>query len=200
MPTCIVITPPQTVAHEIATIHALFENGLPLLHIRKPDFSFDEMGVYLRQISSQWHGQIVLHQHFEWAKYLHLRGIHLNEKIRRDEKENLLKQYPFFEQSTSVHQLEDLIAEAADFDRIFISKLFDSISKKEAASIDLNALKATIQENDLQNVIGLGGICDQHITSLTQLGLEGIALLGAIWESQEPVAVLRNFLPYFGDK
>lgn len=200
MPTCIVITPPQTVAHEIATIHALFENGLPLLHIRKPDFSFDEMGVYLRQISSQWHGQIVLHQHFEWVKRLQLRGIHLSEKIRREEKADVLKQYAFFEQSTSVHHLEDLIAEAADFDRIFISKLFESISKKEAASIDLNALKTAIEENDLQNVIGLGGISNAHLASLTQLGLKGIALLGAIWESQEPVAVLRNFLPYFGDQ
>ena len=34
----IVITNPIPIANEINTIHSLFENGLELLHIRKPIF------------------------------------------------------------------------------------------------------------------------------------------------------------------
>lgn len=200
MSTCIVITPPQTVAHEIATLHDLFVNGLPILHVRKPDFSFEEMGTYLSKIAPQWHTQIMLHQHFEWVKKMNLRGIHLNEKVRCEEKEALLNHYALFKHSTSVHTLDDLIAEAPDFDTIFISKLFHSISKKEAASIDLKALQAVIQKNQLNNVIGLGGISEQHLLELTKLGLKGVALLGAIWENENPVAVLKNVLSYFGDK
>ena len=35
----IVITNPSAIANEISTIESLFEEGLSLLHIRKPDFS-----------------------------------------------------------------------------------------------------------------------------------------------------------------
>jgi thiamine-phosphate pyrophosphorylase len=34
----IVITNPIAIENEINTIHALFECGLELLHVRKPDF------------------------------------------------------------------------------------------------------------------------------------------------------------------
>lgn len=43
----IIITSPIQIANEINTIHALFENGLELLHIRKPDFSETEMKTFV---------------------------------------------------------------------------------------------------------------------------------------------------------
>ena len=53
----IVITNPTPITNEISTIHSLFENGLELLHIRKPDFSEDEMRSYLSEIELKYYRQ-----------------------------------------------------------------------------------------------------------------------------------------------
>lgn len=192
MKTIIVITSPVAVLNEIEIIHSLFENGLDVLHLRKPAINKEELEQFLLQINARWHAQIVMHQHFDLVEKYSLKGIHLNEYLRKEDKKKLLPQFATFQISTSVHTFDDLISESPDFDYIFISKLFDSISKKEAKTIDLEELRTVMQENNIVNAIGLGGISEQNAAALQQLNLKGIALLGAVWESPNPVNVLAK--------
>lgn len=187
MKTIIVITSPVAVLNEIEIIHSLFENGLDVLHLRKPAINKEVLEQFLLQINARWHAQIVMHQHFELVEKYGLKGIHLNEYLRKEDKKKLLAQFATFQISTSVHTFEDLIAESPDFAYVFISKLFDSISKDEEKSIDLEILEATLLNYQIDNTIGLGGINENNIADLQSIPLKGVALLGAIWESSNPI-------------
>ena len=48
----IVITNPSFIEDEIDILHSLFEEGLSLLHIRKPDFSETEMKTFVSKIKT----------------------------------------------------------------------------------------------------------------------------------------------------
>ena len=37
-------------------------------------------------------------------------------------------------------------------------------------------------------IIGLGGINEENIAMVKKSGFDGVALLGAIWESENPIA------------
>ena len=51
----IVITDPTFFVDESKYINALFDNGLDVLHIRKPDATVDEMRKLIQQIKVQYH-------------------------------------------------------------------------------------------------------------------------------------------------
>ncbi len=188
-----VITPSQQHFQEWDIIHALFQCGLETLHVRKPSFSETELMDYLHKIDVRFHSRIMIHQHFSVLQHFGLKGIHLRESVRAEEKEKWIALRKQMLVSTSVHSLHDLIQEAASFDYLFISKLFDSISKKEETkSIALEQLQETIISKSIHNAVGLGGISETNLPFLENSDLSGIALLGAIWESTTPVETFQN--------
>jgi len=89
----IVITNPISIPNEIDTIHSLFENGLELLHIRKPDFSETEMNAFLSKITSDFRQQLVLHSHHQLASAAGIHRIHFTEKARIETSEESLKNW-----------------------------------------------------------------------------------------------------------
>src|SRR3954471_17492848 len=104
----IVITNPSAVANEISIIESLFEEGLSLLHIRKPDFSEIEMAQFIHQIKMKFRSNLVLHSHHQLAEDFGINRIHFSEKERKynpDFPARFLK--PCRYKSTSTHSIED---------------------------------------------------------------------------------------------
>lgn len=76
----IVITNPSQVKNEINILHSLFEEGLSLLHIRKPDFSEAEMAQFIDQIKLEFRNKLVLHNHLHLAENLGIDRFHFLKK------------------------------------------------------------------------------------------------------------------------
>lgn len=76
----IIITTPTFISHEAKYIDQLFEAGIDLLHLRKPDSIPEECEQLLQKIDPKWYPQIVIHDHFELCGKYHLHGIHLNRR------------------------------------------------------------------------------------------------------------------------
>ena len=74
----IVITTPQFFEGEAAAVTSLFQNGLEILHLRKPGASAEEMEYFLRQLPMEYMPRIVTHEQFQLASVFGLKGIHLN--------------------------------------------------------------------------------------------------------------------------
>lgn len=79
----IVITTPQFFEGEAEAVTSLFQNGLEILHLRKPGASAEEMGNFLQQLPMEYMPRIVTHEQFQLASVFGLKGIHLNGAIRR---------------------------------------------------------------------------------------------------------------------
>ena len=196
----IVLTQDNPIKHEIDTINKLLDNGLEKIHIRKPSFSLKEYREYILQIKKEYYTRIVLHGGFDLLKEYEIGGIHLNSIQRKDEKLYSTVANNNISISASTHSWDEVLEEKKRFEYLFISPVFDSISKEGyTASIDLNGLGVVKQKLAIKNlycpkIIGLGGVNVPHIPILKQYQFDGAAVYGAIWRSTNPLAILNGLL------
>ena len=185
----IVITNPIAKPNEIDTIHTLFENGLELLHIRKPDFSAAEMKTFVSKIKKAFKHRLVLHSQHQLASEFGIYRIHFTEKTRVEIAEESLKNWKKnrYTLSTSIHQMSDFERLSSVFDYAFFGPIFNSISKPNYTS-KLDFKKELEQrENNTIALIALGGITAQNIKTALAFGFDDVALLGTIWNSNNPI-------------
>jgi len=189
----IVITNPIPIPNEIDTIHSLFENGLELLHIRKPDFSETEMNAFLSEIKSDFRQQLVLHSHHQLASAAGIHRIHFTEKARIETSEKSLKNWQKngFSLSTSIHQMIDFEELPTVFASAFFGPVFESISKpKYASNLDFKK-ELEHRKNNKTTLLAVGGITADKIKTALEYGFDDVALLGTLWNSNHPI---ENFI------
>ena len=174
----ITITSPEFLSGEAIFIDKLFSQGLDLLHLRKPEASLEAYKRLLLQIPKHWYSRIVLHEHFALAEKFGLHGIHLNRRCSQvpDSFRGSI--------SCSCHTLEEVKKQKASKDYVFLSPIFDSISKVGYhAAFSPTLLKQTAIENVIdEKVIALGGITANNIPLVKEWHFGGVALLGDIWK------------------
>ena len=174
----IIITSPEFLSGEAIFIDKLFSQGLDLLHLRKPEASLEAYKRLLLQIPKHWYSRIVLHEHFALAEKFGLHGIHLNRRCSQvpDSFRGSI--------SCSCHTLEEVKKQKASKDYVFLSPIFDSISKVgyHAASSPTSLKQAAIENVIDEKVIALGGITANNIPLVKEWHFGGVALLGDIWK------------------
>lgn len=172
------MTTPNFFIEEDKILITLFEEGLDILHLRKPDSSPMYSERLLTLIPEQYHKRIVTHDHFYLKDEFNLMGIHLNARnpnIPQDYKGHL---------SCSCHSLEEVKQKKAHFNYVFMSPIFDSISKQNYLSnFSAKDLTQATKEGSIdKKVIALGGISAENIRTIKQYGFGGAAVLGDIWD------------------
>ena len=174
----IIITSPEFLSGEATFISKLFSQGLDLLHLRKPEASLEAYKRLLLQIPKHWYSRIVLHEHFALAEKFGLHGIHLNRRCSQvpDSFRGSI--------SCSCHTLEEVKKQKASKDYVFLSPIFDSISKVGYhAAFSPTLLKQAAIENVIdEKVIALGGITAKNIPLVKEWHFGGVAFLGDIWK------------------
>ncbi|MBA0882540.1 thiamine phosphate synthase [Flavobacterium undicola] len=188
----IVISNPIAIANEINTIHALFERGLELLHVRKPEFSAEEMKTFVAAIGLEYRRKLVLHSEHQIAEDLGINRLHFSEKMREQINPETLYHYneKRIHLSTSIHTIEAFNDLRIFFQYAFLSPVYNSISKENYKSkIDLlNAIQN--RTNHQTKLVALGGIESANIQKTLAAGFDNVALLGTIWNTNQPI---KNF-------
>lgn len=185
----IVITPEEMMKNETDLIDELFQEGLDLLHIRKPFINSDEMTDFIQKISPEFHHQLVLHSHYDLTDNFNISRFHFREIDRQN---NVYESFTNQIISTSVHDIETFNELGEEWEYAFISPIFPSISKKgygENSTI-LKDIKNRTHSN--VKLIALGGINENNINNAFESGVDGVALLGAIWENDEPLNIFKK--------
>jgi thiamine-phosphate pyrophosphorylase len=221
----IVISPESEYAHEQAVLVELFTAGLTSYHLRKPVWTRGQLAAFLREVPPEFHPRIVLHTHHDLAGEFTLGGLHQRDaeipichllsdklglievvdgKLEKRVCHLLSDKNSGLEgggiASRAVHDLETLRASLFGYDRLLLSPIFPSFSKvgygplKKLPDTDLRAVLALPRR---AAVIALGGIDASRIQTCRELGFDGVAVLGAIWQAPDPVrafAELQNAL------
>ncbi|MND84595.1 Thiamine-phosphate synthase [compost metagenome] len=156
----IALTAEEEFASEFQTIHALFEQGLDLLHLRKYHFTDEQMQRYVASIDATYHDRLVLHSHPQ-----------LTNSIC----------------STSVHHINQFNTLDKCWNYAFLSPLFPSISKAGYGHHDAVLDQLQSRTNFDVHLIGLGGIKAENCLLSIKAGADGIALLGALWQAPDPI-------------
>ncbi len=183
----IVITLPHFFDGEAGQIVQLLQGSVDLVHIRKPQASVEEIEHLIREIPSEHHHRLVLHDHHSLAMKYHLYGIHLNSRN------------PFPPEgwrgsvSRSCHSLEEVMEWKQRCDYMSLSPVFDSISKQgyHAAFSAQQLTQAREQGIIDEKVMALGGVTFNRMDEVLRMGFGGGMILGDAWgkESQQTVCL-----------
>lgn len=185
----IVITNPTSITNEMEIIHALFQEGLDLLHIRKPEYSDIKLALFIHQIKKEYRNKLVLHSHHQIAEVFGISHLHFSERDRNAAVHNAYTK-PVrlsYTMSTSIHSIENFNMLPVAFEYAFLSPVYSSISKVNYHP-KIN-LKEAIKKrtNYKTKLIALGGIDKGNIKKTVKAGFDDIALLGSIWNSEKPI-------------
>lgn len=185
----IIITSPDFIENESEKLVKLFKAGVDFIHIRKPDLTLRDVKNLIEDIPYEFRKRIRLHGHFELFNEFNLAGAHLN---RRNPKAPLIVS----SLTASIHSLDEIekISKSINYDYLFLSPVYNSISKKGYMSkFDLGNIKNAIKD---KKIIGLGGVKPSNLKELKDTGFIGGTLMGYVWENQfdKVISELENSL------
>lgn len=191
----ILFTKPYYFIEENQIINALFEEGLDILHLCKPNTPPVFAERLLTLIPEKYHKRIVVHDHFYLKDEYKLKGIHLSEN-----NPFVPEQYSGLISATS-QTMEELVADKRNCDYVFLSNIFDSItypgqlSSHTPESIREAARKGIIDKR----VYALGGVSEDNILRVKDFGFGGAAILGSLWNRFDPASDnnYKELLRYF---
>ena len=189
----IVITAENIFEKEAEIINLLFENGLGVLHLRKPDSSSDNLKNLISEIDIQYHNRIVLHDHFELVDNFDLKGVHLNRR------NSVIPAKTGLSISRSCHSLEEVKEYRDKSSYVFLSPVFNSISKEGYASNFSEETLLKAKEDGIINdkIFALGGVSPQNIGIIRKYSFGGAVILGYLWGNVEDtgdyISLLKRF-------
>ena len=190
----IVLTASEWLPDEAAALSALFEQGLQRLHLRKPAATSAETETFIAGLPAAVRPRIVLHDHFALQPRLGLGGIHLNGRnpVPPSDVTGTV--------SRSCHSLAEVAAWRDRLDYLFLSPVFDSISKQgyRAGFAPEELLRAAREGIIDRRVMALGGITPDNLARVRAWGFGGAAVLGDLWQGYRGADDLPELLRRFG--
>ena len=187
----IVVTSESTVKDEASLINHLFDEGLEILHLRKPASTLEECKKLLDGIRSDNYNKIALHQHHDIAEQYEIKRLHFKEADRLNlvQSEELVYKQKIMILSTSLHHSNEIAELPAAYDYVFLGPVYSSISKSGYNS-DWGENTFT-RSLGTSKIIAIGGIDEDKIDQVKARRFDGIAALGAIWN--DPVHCVKKF-------
>lgn len=178
----IVVTTPTFFVEEDKIITALFEEGLDLLHLRKPETSAIYSERLITLIPGKYHHRIVTHEHFYMKEEFNLMGIHLN--VRNPKEPHDYGGHV----SCSCHTFEELRLKKHFYDYVFLSPVYDNVSPLNAYPVFTpEQLRDGQRERLIDNkVMAAGGVNEDNLLEVKDFGFGGAVLLNDIWSRFHP--------------
>lgn len=191
----ILMTTPFFFVEEHQILTALFDEGLELLHLRKPNTEPVYSERLLSLLPEDYRRKVVVHDHFYLKNEYNLKGIHLGQ--RNPEAPPRYKG----QISRSCHSIEEVKTYKKEYDYLFLSPIFNSISKTDYPShFDLNELRELGRQKVIdRKVMALGGIDIDQIPQMRDCGFGGVVILGAFWQhfNLHETADFKELINYF---
>lgn len=187
----IVISDHQLYLREGQEINRLFESGMERYHIRHHNITDEDLTELIESIEPDYLSRVTANHNHDLIRSLGVKRFHFTEQDRLEWEKTDWKNRELDETyTTSVHSIEDFNQLPDFFEYAFISPIFDSISKPGCKAEQFDFSKRDMSKPI--KLIGLGGIHSANVHDAMNLGLDGLAVLGSVWESEEPVKAFQK--------
>ena len=174
----ILLTSPDFFIEEDKILSTLFEEGLDILHLRKPNSEPVFCERLLTLLPEEYHKRIVVHDHFYLKEEFNLMGIHLshhNPTAPPDYHDMV---------SRTCYTLDEVRDLKPKSKYVILKNVYDSISEPTYVSRftaeDLHT--ATRQGVIDRHVMAQGGISLENINEIKQFGFGGVVIRGDLWK------------------
>lgn len=173
----IIMTSPTYFVEEDKILETLFEEGMEMLHLNKPDSSPVYAERLLSLLPEEYHKKIVVHDNYYLKNEYGLAGIHL------DEADAEAPQGYKGKISRTCRSLEELKSAKKQSKYVFLRDVFDSISDANGkASFSYDQLEEAAHRGLIdKHVYALGGVRLENIKVLKELGFGGAVICNDLW-------------------
>jgi len=186
----IAITPPRIISDEAAMITFVLDRGWDMVHIRHPKDTLQDIRHIIESIPQRLHSKLRIHGHFDLVNEFNIGGLHLNKRCPVPPARYT---GPL---SRSCHSIKEVI-NSDNCDYVFLSPVFDSISKSGYKSPFTNAELNRLNQINRPSVIALGGITPANVSELSRYNFHGFAVLGSLMDSHHTIPELHNAIIEF---
>ncbi len=173
----IVLTQTTFFVEEDKILTTLFEEGLDILHLYKPQSEpiFSER--LLSLIPDDFHKRIMVHDHFYLKEEYKLKGIHLDQadaEIPAGYRGSL---------SCTCRNISELKEAKRKTDYVFLKSLFNSqTNESDKQSLEVNEMEEAARKGLIdRKVYAMGGMNLDNLNIAKELGFGGVVICGDLW-------------------
>ncbi len=150
------------------------------VHIRKPGHNPDDVRRLIEAIPAEWRHKVTIHDHLQLAHECGLGGVHLNLR------NNAIPSGWSGLVSRSLHHIDEISGTVYDY--AFLSPVFPSISKP--------GYRPTLSPDEIRHAVNdrifaLGGVTEERLDEVKEMGFGGAAFLGSVWRRQIDMDAFR---------
>lgn len=167
---------------------SVLENGATFLQIREKDMdegTFEQEAEALKKLCAQYHIPFVVNDSVEIALDIDADGVHVGQSdIKGRDIRSMIGNEKILGISAGTVE-EAIAAEKAGADYIGVGAVFGTSTKKNARNLTVEKLKE-ISESVSIPVVAIGGIGASNIMELVESGVDGVAVVSAIFAAESP--------------
>ena len=197
----IVVSSAYDIENEIGLIELMFRKGMDKFHLRKPNYTTKDYETFLDRLHPKFRKHIIIHSRHNMAFRYKLKGINLGRNHKRTKLKTFWKVFKMklinkkLIVTSEFDSLTQFNASRYPYDYVMLSPVYDSISKKgKRSKFNHSRLKKAFKTKKNYEVYAGGGITASRIAHCQELGFDGVAVMGSIWESEDPIASFEECL------
>lgn len=172
----VIITQPTFFVEEDKIITALFDEGMDVLHLQKPDSEPLYCERLLSLIPNEYYNRINVHEHYYLKNEFDLHGIHIDNP-QTPVPEGFRKHI-----TRSTNSIADLKEMKKNCDYVMLHSLFDSLHDDVRASLSIADMEQARDRGLIdKHVYALGGMSLENIRMAKELGFGGVCICGDLW-------------------
>lgn len=166
----------------------VLENGATFLQIREKDLaeaSFEAESEQLKQLCAQYNVPFVVNDSVEIAMKCDADGVHVGQSdIKGRDIRAMIGEEKILGISAGTVE-EAVAAEKAGADYIGVGAVFGTSTKKNARTMSVELLREICTSVTIP-VVAIGGIGMKNISQLNGSGVDGVAVVSAIFAAEDP--------------
>lgn len=176
-------------------------NGATFLQIREKDLeanSFETEAAKLKALCAKHNVPFVVNDSVEIALAIEADGVHVGQSdIRGRDIRSLIGQDKILGISAGTVE-EAVAAEHAGADYIGVGAVFGTSTKKNARNLTVEKLKEISNAVSIP-VVAIGGINAKNLMELRGSGVDGVAVVSAIFAAEDPGSATSRLLALAGE-
>lgn len=179
-----------------AVTERVLQSGATFLQIREKELAHDAFlaeAVELKTLCARYHVPFVVNDDIDIALACGADGVHVGQSdIAGKDLRALIG--PDMLLGISANTVETAVAaQNAGADYIGVGAVFGTTTKKDAETLSVPALRAICDAVDIP-VVAIGGISKNNIARLSGSGVDGVAVISAIYGQDDPAAATADLL------
>ena len=174
----------------------VLQSGATCVQLREKELAHDAFlaeAVELKALCARYHVPFVVNDAIDIALACGADGVHVGQSdiVGRDVRAMI---GPDRLLGISANTVETAVAaQRAGADYIGVGAVFGTTTKKDAETLSAEALRAICGAVDIP-VVAIGGISKDNIAQLSGSGVDGVAVISAIYGQPDPAAATTDLL------